>query len=136
MTQKKVIVTDNNFELLNLLKRQLQESMSPEYLVATEKWGSKVLFQLRQHPEVELLVIGDVLPDMSGFELAQEARYISPDTQIFLMSSQAMPDFEEKVEQLHLKLDGYLNKTALYLELLELEGRVGDENNRWSIFES
>lgn len=137
MKRKKVIVADNNLGLLNLFERQLRASMSSEYQVIAEEQGRNVLFQLEQQPQVvDVLVVGDVLPDMSGLELVQEARTISPHTQIFLMSSLALRDLEKKAGRLHLELDGYLNKTALYLELLEMEGRTTDENSRWSIFET
>jgi two-component SAPR family response regulator len=102
----------------------------------TEDCGDKTLALLERHRNVMTLLVSDVLKDMNSFEMAQQVRRLSPQTKIFIMSMQEVSTLENTANRMHLELDGYFNKVGLYLDLLETESRMDDEDGCRSFFEA
>jgi DNA-binding response OmpR family regulator len=106
MSCKHVLIVDDNQDILFFLEWGIKR-MWPHYQVTAVGEGFAALQQLRQG-SVDLMLVDYRLPDMTGLELAQTVRAISPETQIVMMSANKPADLDEKMAP--LKLAGYVNK--------------------------
>ena len=85
----------------------LAESLSGNYQVETANTPEDALSLLRQS-FYQLMITDYKMPGMNGLDLAREARRISPDTQIVLMTAFGTEGLKDAAGKLNL--EGYISK--------------------------
>src|SRR5919108_3282219 len=115
---KTVLVLDDEFDIVALLKNSLQKHgyhvfgftdplLALEHFIVNSKDYS--------------LVISDVrMPTMNGFEFIKKVREILPSIKIFLMSAFDINDSQYSKILLPLKVDGYIQKPISLKEVMHI----------------
>jgi DNA-binding response OmpR family regulator len=108
----KILIIDDNQEILFGLKKLLKEANFNTYTASNLKEGKKALEQY----EYDLIILDWMLPDGSGVDFLAQIRKEFYTTAVLLLSSKL--DIEDKVEALDSGADDYLSKPFSNIELL------------------
>jgi DNA-binding response OmpR family regulator len=122
----KILVIEDEEELLNSISNYLQEQFQCEY--ALDVKGAK--FRLSRE-SFDCFIIDIGLPDGSGLELVKEIKQQQPESFIIIIS--ARNSTENKVEGLNVGADDYLTKP---FDLSELNARVNSALRRYKPIEN
>ena len=114
MTQKKILIIDDEFPMRYLIEHQLKRE---GFTVTLAKDGPDGLTAVNQH-RPDLVVLDVMMPGMDGFEVCQQIK-TTPETSqipvIFLTASEAK---EYKTRAFAVGADDYLTKPFMAEELL------------------
>ena len=119
MSDKHVLIVDDARDILFLLTTTVKQ-LGPDYKVSAANDGFEALEQIRQK-KFDLVITDYMMPGMTGLELAQEVRQLSPETQVLLMSAYDK-GLQGQVED--MELGGYVGKPFSVPEILEVVRRV------------
>ena len=126
MTYKRILIVDDDPDLLFLLSHGVKQ-LNPNYHVSTAIDGDTALNQIRKR-KFDLLITDYMMPGMSGLDLLQTVRRISPETQIVLMTAHHDSNgLRDTVES--LALGGFVGKPFSLPEILQLVERVVARTN-------
>jgi CheY-like chemotaxis protein/predicted regulator of Ras-like GTPase activity (Roadblock/LC7/MglB family) len=103
---KRILIVDDEPNVALMLVAGL-EKLGDEYLFEIAYRGDEALSKLQQDP-YDLLITDYSMPGMSGLDLAQTVRQISPKTQVVLMTAHGTENLRKTVR--NLRLDGYIDK--------------------------
>ena len=118
VSNKKVLVLDDEFDIVALLKHSLQKR-GYHVFGFTEPLLALEHFMLNS--KGYSLVISDVrMPVMNGFEFIKKIREILPSIKIFLMSAFDVNDNQYSKMLLPLKIDGYIQKPISLKEVMHI----------------
>ena len=104
MKGKKILIVDDDLEILELIKKLLEQH---HFTVITASGGSSLLKCLDQHDDIELIVLDVMLEDADGISLCKEIRKRSTVPIILLTSNQSESD---RVIGLEFGADDYMHK--------------------------
>jgi DNA-binding response OmpR family regulator len=122
----KILVIEDEEELLNSIFNYLQEQFQCEYALDCKD----ARFRLSRET-FECFIIDIGLPDGSGLELVKEIKKQQPESFIIIIS--ARNSTENKVEGLNVGADDYLTKP---FDLSELNARVNSALRRYKPIEN
>ena len=115
-SNKMVLVLDDEFDIVALMKRSLQKH---GYHVFGFTDPSLALEHFMLNYESYSLVISDVrMPVMNGFEFIKKVREILPSIKIFLMSAFDINDSQYSKILLPLKVEGCIQKPISLKEMI------------------
>jgi DNA-binding response OmpR family regulator len=118
VSNKKVLVLDDEFDIVALLKHSLQKH---GYHVFGFTDPLLALEHFMLNSKGYSLVISDVrMPVMNGFEFIKKIREILPSIKIFLMSAFDINDNQYSKMLLPLKIDGYIQKPISLKEVMHI----------------
>ncbi|MCL4301891.1 MAG: response regulator [Anaerolineae bacterium] len=120
MSKKHVLIVDDAKDILFLLMHSVKR-LGPEYEVTTAHDGATAL-ELIQKQKFDLIITDYMMPGMTGVDLAQVVRKVSPETQVVLMTAHDTRGMRNTVETLHL--GGYLGKPFTVPEIMEVVQRA------------
>ncbi|HZJ10040.1 MAG TPA: response regulator transcription factor [Trueperaceae bacterium] len=111
MTTKRILIVEDDVDILRLLSRELQDA---GFEVLAYDTGMRGLSAVREE-EPDLVILDLGLPDLSGQEIARRVRRTG-DTPILILT--AADEVGTKVEMLNAGADDYLAKPFHVQELL------------------
>jgi CheY-like chemotaxis protein len=120
MSKKHVLIVDDAKDIVFLLMHSLKR-LGPEYEVTTANDGAAALEQI-QKQKFDLVITDYMMPGMTGIDLAQVVRKVSPDTQVVLMTAHDSRGMRDTIEA--LQLGGYVGKPFTVPEILEVVQRA------------
>lgn len=120
MSKKHVLVVDDAKDIVFLLMHSIKR-LGPEYEVVTAHDGATAL-ELLQKQKFDLLITDYMMPGMTGVDLVQAVRKVSPETQVVLMTAHDTRGMRHTVEA--LQLGGYLGKPFTVPEIIEVVQRA------------
>jgi CheY-like chemotaxis protein len=120
MSKKHVLIVDDAKDILFLLTHSVKR-LGPEYEVTTANDGATAM-QLIQKQKFDLIITDYMMPGMTGVDLVQAVRKVSPETQVVLMTAHDTRGMRHTVET--LKLGGYVGKPFTVPEILEVVQRA------------
>ncbi|HXV41425.1 MAG TPA: response regulator, partial [Anaerolineae bacterium] len=106
MSKKHVLIVDDAKDILFLLTHSVKR-LGPEYEVTTANDGATAM-ELIQKQKFDLIITDYMMPGMTGVDLVQAVRKVSPETQVVLMTAHDTRGMRDTVET--LKLGGYVGK--------------------------
>ncbi len=116
MTRKYILIVDDDPDLLFLAAHGVK-SLGPEHQVVTAPNGISALNQA-QNQTFDLIITDYMMPEMSGLELMEQVRQISPQTQFILMTAHHdSGGIRNKIET--KELAGFVGKPFTLSDLLE-----------------
>jgi DNA-binding NtrC family response regulator len=120
MSKKHVLIVDDAKDIVFLLTHSLKR-LGPEYEVTTATDGATAV-ELIQKQKFDLIITDYMMPGMTGVDLAQVVRKVSPETQVVLMTAHDSRGMRDTIET--LKLGGYVGKPFTVHEILEVVQRA------------
>jgi DNA-binding response OmpR family regulator len=120
MSKKHVLIVDDAKDILFLLMHSVKR-LGPEYEVTTANDGATAM-ELIQKQKFDLIITDYMMPGMTGVDLVQAVRKVSPETQVVLMTAHDTRGMRDTVET--LKLGGYVGKPFTVTEILEVVQRA------------
>ena len=120
MSKKHVLIVDDAKDILFLLMHSVKR-LGPEYEVTTANDGATAM-ELIQKQKFDLIITDYMMPGMTGVDLVQAVRKVSPETQVVLMTAHDTRGMRNMVET--LKLGGYVGKPFTVPEILEVVQRA------------
>ena len=108
----KILIIDDNQEILFGLKKLLTEAHFNTYTASNLKEGKEAL----KYFEYDLIILDWILPDGSGVDFLAKIRKEFYTTPVLLLSSKS--EINDKVEALDSGADDYLSKPFSNIELL------------------
>ena len=120
----KILLVEDDVQIAFIIKEMLEEK---DYFVTWATTGLEGLDDFK-HDNYDLLLVDLMLPEMDGFTLVKNIRFVS-DVPILIIS--AKQDDVDKVTSLGLGADDYIEKP---FSLVELEARVHSHLRRWNRF--
>ncbi len=119
---KHVLIVDDEPHVAVLLANALKK-LGDEYFFEATQSSAKALEMIRQAQVPYDLVITDYkMPDLSGVDLAQAVRNISPHTQIVVMTAYGTEQLRETVAD--LGIEGYISKPFSMAQIREIVKQV------------
>lgn len=106
MSEKSILVVDDDKFILTFLEHSLKK-FEPDYRVKTVLSGPEALEQLQAN-KYDLVITDYLMPGISGVDLANAVRYMTPKTAVVLMTAYATDQLTHTIEMLHV--DGYIRK--------------------------
>lgn len=107
----RILIVEDELRLRNALKSSLE---AEAYAVDVESDGEKGLYRARTN-EYDAIVLDDMLPGKTGYQICKELRASGKTAPILLMSVQS--DIDHKVDLLNDGADDYLAKPFSYVEM-------------------
>lgn len=107
----RILVVDDEKEIRESLKASLQ---AESFVVDVATNGEEGSYLARTH-EYDAIILDNVMPKKSGFEVCQDIRKAGKDTPIIVLSVQS--EVEDKVDLINEGADDYLTKPFAYREL-------------------
>ncbi len=126
MTKKHVLIVDDAKDLLFLLTHSVKR-LGPDYEVTTAMDGGTALEQIQQK-KFDLVITDYMMPGMTGLQLVDEVRRISPETQVVLMTAYDTAQLRERAED--MQVGGYLGKPFTVPEILTIVERIVTQTNQ------
>lgn len=126
MNKKHILIVDDAKDIVFLLMHSVKR-LGPEYEVITANDGATAL-ELIQKQKFDLIITDYMMPGVTGVDLAQAARKVSPDTQVVLMTAHDTRGMRDTVEALNL--GGYVGKPFTVPEILEVVQRAISRTNQ------
>lgn len=120
MNKKYILIVDDAKDILFLLTHSVKR-LGPEYEVSTVTSAISALEQIEKQ-KFDLIITDYMMPLMTGIDLAQAVRKISPETQIVLMTAHDTKTVRSTVET--LQLGGFIGKPFTVPEVLEVVQRA------------
>ena len=117
MTTKRVLIVDDDPDLLFLVAHSVK-NLGPDYQVSTASNGASALEQILKQ-KIDLVVTDYMMPEITGLDLIEKARKLSPQTHFILMTahhdtSQLRANIDD------LNLSGFVGKPFTMPELLKV----------------
>ncbi|MDM8520331.1 response regulator [Anaerolineales bacterium HSG6] len=106
MNEKRILVVDDDKFILTFLEHTLKK-FEPNFDVTTVVSGSEALEQL-QMARFDLVITDYLMPGISGVDLANAIRHMTPETAVVLMTAYANDQLHHTIEL--LSVDGYIRK--------------------------
>ncbi len=116
MNKKHVLIVDDAKDLLFLITHSVKR-LGPEYEITTATSGQMALEKI-QNQKFDLVLTDYMMGSMTGLDLAQEVKKISPETQVILMSAYDTKSLRQMVKD--MDLTGYLGKPFTIPKVLEI----------------
>ncbi|MEC1179689.1 ATP-binding protein [Metasolibacillus meyeri] len=115
---KKVLIVDDDAVNLKVLIDILEQE---NYSVIAIDNGQHVFEQLGQHPDIDLLILDIMMPNISGYEICQQVRqsYTSVELPILMLTAAIRP--EDMIAAFQSGANDFLHKP---LDIIELKTRV------------
>jgi CheY-like chemotaxis protein len=107
MGQEKILIVEDEVRVAQTLESALTLSEENRYQVQVCHSGEEALLLLPK-TKFDLLVTDLRMPGISGLELVEQVRKISPDTRCILITAYGTPQTEERAAQ--LDVDAFLKK--------------------------
>lgn len=124
---KTLLIADDEFFILERLKRMLMQEQKEFELVAACNNGKQALEQIRTlKPDLAILDIR--MPFLSGLEIAEQIKQDSLQTQVILLTSYDLFDFAKQAVNLHVF--SYLLKPIKQAELLQVLKQAAESIDR------
>lgn len=120
MSKKHILIVDDAKDILFLLQHSVKR-LGPEYEVSTAEDGPSAVEQIRKN-RFDLILTDYMMPGMTGLELAETVRQISPETQVVLMTAHDTTGLRDIVEDMHL--GGYVGKPFSVPQIQKVVERV------------
>ena len=108
----KILLVDDNDEICEIIEILLNNE---GYEVISANSGNRALSFLKDHQNIDLIILDIMMPEKSGFETCQEIRKITTAPILFLS---AKTQVEDKELALILGGDDYLQKPFSSIELI------------------
>ena len=107
----RILVVEDQEEIAASLKEKLEGEC---YAVDTENDGNRGFYRARTS-NYDLILLDNILPGKSGYEICSELREYKISTPIMILSVQS--DIDMKVDLLNCGADDYLTKPFSFIEL-------------------
>jgi CheY-like chemotaxis protein/predicted regulator of Ras-like GTPase activity (Roadblock/LC7/MglB family) len=120
MAKRHVLIVDDAKDILFLLMHSVKR-LGPNYEVSTATDAASAMAQL-QRQKFDLVITDYMMPGMTGIDLAQAVRKISPETQVVLMTAYDTRSMRDTVDT--LKLGGFLGKPFTVAEIIDVVQRA------------
>ncbi len=117
---KRLLLVDDERKVAVILARGLR-TLGETYTVDTATNGPEALKKIRQQP-YDLLITDYKMPKVTGLNLAQWVRKISPQTHIILMTAHGTPALREALDAINI--DGYIEKPFRLTQLRQMVERT------------
>lgn len=114
MSQEKILIVEDEADILNLLEYQLRSS---GYDVMTTSSGLDALKMVRQH-QPDLVLLDLMLPGLDGFEVCRELKRDQATGSVAVIMLTAKGEEMDKVVGLELGADDYVTKPFSPRELV------------------
>ena len=101
---KKAVYIDDNKVMLPVVRKKLE---SLGFVVDTEE-SANILFELMKTKEYDLIILDDMMPQMSGTEAMQKLKKEGCTIPIIVLTGNNKP--EDRERYLHLGFDDYIAK--------------------------
>jgi CheY-like chemotaxis protein len=115
-----ILIVDDDKDVLRMLEFGLKK-MGPGYQIKTAKDMQSAVEQVEAQP-FDLVLTDYMMPGMTGIDLVQAIRHLSPETQVVLMTAYGTTDLHTTSN--HLGVDAYLNKPFTMEQLREVVHRL------------
>ncbi len=116
MTQRRVLVVEDEPSVAQTLCQVLALPQGGEHYVESCNSGDAALGRLRQ-AHFDLLVTDLRMPDMTGLDLLEQVRHVSPTTRGILITAFGSPEIEQRAYQ--LAVAAYLTKPFSLRQFIE-----------------
>jgi two-component system response regulator NreC len=121
----KVLVVDDT-EMMRRLVRQYLDQSKDAWVAGEAGNGEEAIAKAGEcKPDIVLLDMN--MPGKRGGEVARELRSIVPDVRIYIFSAYDMNEFKEL--DIHLSVDGFVQKSSLKTELEEMVRKEVERKN-------
>ena len=110
---KKVLVVEDNQDLLNILQKRLSDA---GFEIDTVEDGHKLLAYMRSAQAPDVVVLDLMLPERSGIDLLYSLKSKWPQTKVFIFS--AYPEYKDK-PLFEDYICGFYNKSDGTAKLIE-----------------
>jgi DNA-binding NtrC family response regulator len=115
---KSILVVDDEFDIVNLIKQALQKQGFTTYAFTDPLLA---LEHLKTNSESYGLVLADVrMPAMNGFELVKKIKSMHPTIKLLLMSAFEFNDRDLSKVLNSIKIDGYIQKPVSTKQLINI----------------
>lgn len=115
---KSILVVDDEFDIVNLIKQALQKQGFTTYAFTDPLLA---LEHLKTNSESYGLVLADVrMPAMNGFELVKKIKSMHPTIKLLLMSAFEFNDRDLSKVLTSIKIDGYIQKPVSTKQLISI----------------
>lgn len=115
---KSILVVDDEFDIVNLIKQALQKQGFTTYAFTDPLLA---LEHLKTNSESYGLVLADVrMPAMNGFELVKKIKSMHPTIKLLLMSAFEFNDRDLSKVLNSIKIDGYIQKPVSTKQLISI----------------
>lgn len=124
----KILVVEDNKQILNSIYKELQNHFEPEKCAD----GEEALYMIKKDI-YDLIILDLMLPNVSGIDILREIRRKNIDTPVLILT--AKEQLDDKVEAFSLGANDYLTK-PFYMEeliarvyaILRTKGKLKDNN--------
>ena len=116
MTQKKVLVVDNEQDHLDVM-RQILDKLGYCTLVAED--AQSALSMMKEH-NIPVVITDLIMPDMEGTELCEIIKQLSPDTIVFAYSGHARLYEANRLER--AGFEGCISKPVIIEQVSQIMG--------------
>jgi CheY-like chemotaxis protein len=106
MNQKQILVVDDDKFILTFLEHTLKK-FEPDSNITTVISGTEALEKV-QRSRFDLVITDYLMPGISGIDLANAIRYMTPGTAVVLMTAYANDQLHHTLELMNV--DGYIRK--------------------------
>ncbi len=120
MSQRRILIVDDDKDILFLLALSIKK-LNGDFEVITATDGPGALEQV-QKGNIDLVITDYMMPGMSGIQLVEEVRRISPETQVVLMTAYDTAQVRRQVKR--MDLSGFVGKPFTVPEVLDVVKRV------------
>jgi CheY-like chemotaxis protein len=118
LVNKSILVVDDEFDIVNLIRQALQKQGFTTYAFTDPLLA---LEHLETNSESYGLVLADVrMPGMNGFELVKKIKSMHPTIKILLMSAFEFNDRDLSKVLASIKIDGYVQKPVSTKKLINI----------------
>ena len=118
LANKSILVVDDEFDIVNLIKQALQKQGFTTYAFTDPLLA---LEHLKTNSESYGLVLADVrMPAMTGIELVKKIKSMRPTIKILLMSAFEFNDRDWSKVLASIKIDGYVQKPISTKQLINI----------------
>jgi DNA-binding response OmpR family regulator len=107
----RILIVEDQEEVAGILKKKLE---SERYAVDVENDGDRGFYRARTS-EYDLILLDNILPGKSGYEICVKLREYKMTTPILILSTRS--EIETKVSLLDCGADDYLTKPFSFIEL-------------------
>lgn len=104
VTRRKILVIDDELELLSLMKEMLEENGYQALCVSNGADG----IRLNEEENPDLIILDLRMPGMDGIETLRQIRKHAPDVRVIIMTGYRSPDSIRDAAELNIS--EYLNK--------------------------
>lgn len=114
---KKVIIIDDQFEIIDALERFLLRSGKIE--ITTHSNPKSALKEIKNN-NCHLILTDIMMPTLSGIEILEQIKQINPDIKVIMMTAYGTQDTRDKSNKFNC--DGYIEKP--FRNLKEVENTI------------